>query len=137
MDKAIVGDASAIKNNYKSVGNDIRYGTGLAQTVKQRFNLMNLDNYIGTLDMQSGNTANFNKPLGDGYNIGSLQREGGSTMNFGSGMNTGNKNQILNKSINDDAAAFDQNLNNPAKEKALLTGMMQSQHDQGLRILLI
>ena len=61
-----------------------------------------LSTNIGTLDLHSGNTANFNTPLGDGYNINTLQREGGSNINFGSGMTTSSKDQILTKSIDGD-----------------------------------
>ena len=61
-----------------------------------QFNLMNLQNNINTLDMHSGNTANFNTAEGDGWSVNNLIRQGGSTMNVNPDMGNANTSHIRN-----------------------------------------
>eukprot|EP00356_Strombidium_inclinatum_P015563 CAMPEP_0170493522 /NCGR_PEP_ID=MMETSP0208-20121228/14034_1 /TAXON_ID=197538 /ORGANISM="Strombidium inclinatum, Strain S3" /LENGTH=102 /DNA_ID=CAMNT_0010769461 /DNA_START=78 /DNA_END=386 /DNA_ORIENTATION=+ len=86
--------------------------------------LTSLFNTIGKVDLQDGNTSNFNKPLGDGYSINQLVRHGGANVDFGSGMTTGDKDAVLNKAI----SGTQQELNNTPwynvpKEASLESGI--------------
>eukprot|EP00356_Strombidium_inclinatum_P002726 CAMPEP_0170479050 /NCGR_PEP_ID=MMETSP0208-20121228/416_1 /TAXON_ID=197538 /ORGANISM="Strombidium inclinatum, Strain S3" /LENGTH=103 /DNA_ID=CAMNT_0010751389 /DNA_START=42 /DNA_END=353 /DNA_ORIENTATION=+ len=95
--------------------------------VAQPIDMQSLFNQIGKVDLENGNTSNFNKPLGDGYNINQLVREGGSTVNFGSGMSTSNKKQILDKAV----AGDKQELGNTSwynfpRKSALNSGIQQT-----------
>ena len=76
--------------------------SGFAQTMNDamKAGLLNLQNNINTLDMHSGNTANFNTAEGDGWNVNNLIRQGGSTMNFGSDMTNSDKTTIENQAMN-------------------------------------
>ena len=114
--KSEMGNASAYFKNMGSTSMQQSLAGGMLQSGGQAISnmgLMNLYNYLGTVDLKDGNTANFNQPLGDGYSINTLEREGGSNVNFGTGMTTSQKDQILDKSIQGDAAAFD-NTSDPA-----------------------
>ena len=62
--------------------------------------LLNLQNNINTLDMHSGNTANFNTPEGDGWSVNNLIRQGGSTMNVNPDMGNANTSKIRNQAMN-------------------------------------
>ena len=95
--KSEMGNANAYFKNMGNTGMQSSLAGGMLQSggqAIQNMGLMNLFNYINTVDLKPGNTANFNKPLGDGYSIKYLDNEPGSHENFGSGLNTNQRNQI-------------------------------------------